>query len=282
MIEDSEKKYIYAVIAVVAIILIGVIILIWTPTSDVIKDKLTLCDVTGEYDVIQKENYTEVINRLLLIKNYDELFEKVDTNWLQENNYTKESLYTWLFENFIISNSAPNIIESTAVAAKDSYYFRYKLQTSNNLERYIIVNESIPNNYTISFEQDTISKLNGKTYVYVEDDVKYEIKVVSMLENLLQYELTVTNTGTNTYYYNFNTNDAIVLNLNDGTNIIPTDITTLASNEYVLPQNSSFSIKVTFNINIEKQNLIEALTFNNAYDDTSKRDIKVLLKEGEE
>lgn len=282
MIENSEKRYIYAAIAIVVIILIGVIILIWTPTSNTIKDKLTLCETTGEYDSIQSENYSNVISKLLLIKNYDSLFEKIDKAWLEDNKYTKESLYTWLFENFIISNSSPNIIESTAVAAEDSYYFRYKLHTSTNEEKYIIVNETIPNYYTISFEQDTISQLNGKTYTYINDGIKYEISVITILDNLLQYEVKVTNEGDKTYYYNLNTNDSIVLNLSDGNNIIPADITTLANNEYVLPKGGEFSVKVTFNINISKHNLIESLTFNNAFDEESKVDLKILLREGEE
>lgn len=282
MIDNSEKKYIYAVISVVVIVLIGVIILIWTPTSDVIKDKLTLCDVVGDYDTIQIENYNNIVNKLLLMKNYDLLFEKIDETWLKSNNYTKETLYTWLFENFIISNNEPNIIESTAVAAEDSYYFRYKIQTSTNEEKYLIINETIPNNYTISFEQDTISKLNGKTYLYGKDGIEYKINVVTILDNLLQYEISVTNEGEKTYYYNLNTNDSIVLNLSDGTNIIPADITTLANNEYVLPKDGSFSVKVTFNININKQNLIESLTFNNAFDNDSKIDLKIVLKEGGE
>ena len=100
MTEQKEKIYIYAVIAFVCCIVIGVIVVIWMP-DNTSKSKLNSINVTKSYEEVQNEHYTDVVNELLLIKNYDKLYEKVDKEWMESNELDKESLYNWLFENLI-------------------------------------------------------------------------------------------------------------------------------------------------------------------------------------
>lgn len=282
MVDNKEKIYIYTVIVIISIIVLGVIIIIWTPNDKNKKLVNTLNNTNNEsYEEIQNDNYSDLLKYMLQIKNYDSLFEKVDTEWLNENNFDKESLYSWLFENLIISNDEPNIIKIDNIDANDNFYYRVTIQDINNKLKYIVINETLPNKYTISFEQDTIKKYNGKTYTFDDNGTTYKVTVLNTLENLIQYQIDVVNNSSDYMYYDFNYNDSISIKLNSGENIYATDITSYAVNEYEIVSGGSFSIKAVFTLSLQKQNEIESIVFNNASDKIGRKKVEIILKEDE-
>ena len=281
MTEQKEKIYIYAVIAFVCCIVIGVIVVIWMP-DNTSKSKLNSINVTKSYEEVQNEHYTDVVNELLLIKNYDKLYEKVDKEWMESNELDKESLYNWLFENLIISNNKPEILSIDDIEDNENFYYRIKIIDINNKVKYVIINEVEPNNFTISFEQDSIKKMSGKKYEYSIGQAVYKVTVLNVMDNIIQYQIDVTNNDTEALYFNLNNNDTISLELSTGEKIYASDITTYAVNEYEISSGGSFSIKAVFNLSLEKQNNIEAINFNNVFDKDGKTTIKVNLKESVE
>lgn len=282
MVDNKEKIYIYTVIVIISIIVLGVIIIIWTPNDKNKKLVNTLNNTNNKsYEEIQNDNYSNLLKYMLQIKNYDSLFEKVDTEWLNENNFDKESLYSWLFENLIISNDEPNIIKIDNIDANDNFYYRVTIQDINNKLKYIVINETLPNKYTISFEQDTIKKYNGKTYTFDDNGTTYKVTVLNTLDNLIQYQIDVVNNSSDYMYYDFNYNDSISIKLNSGENIYATDITSYAVNEYEIVSGGSFSIKAVFTLSLQKQNEIESIVFNNASDKIGRKKVEIILKEDE-
>lgn len=280
MVDNKEKIYIYTVIVIISIIVLGVIIIIWTP-NDKNKKLVNVLNNSNNksYEEIQNDNYSDLLKYMLQIKNYDSLFEKVDTEWLNENNFDKESLYSWLFENLIISNDGPNIIKIDNIDANDNFYYRVTIQDINNKLKYIVINETLPNKYTISFEQDTIKKYNGKTYTFDDNGTTYKVTVLNTLENLIQYQIDVVNNSSDYMYYDFNYNDSISIKLNSGENIYATDITSYAVNEYEIVSGGSFSIKAVFTLSLQKQNEIDSIVFNNASDKIGRKKVEISLKE---
>jgi hypothetical protein len=153
MNQDNEKLYIYLAVAVIAIAFIFVLVLIWKPSNDDLLESINYIGDAEEYNEVQTNNYKSVLEGLLQVNNYDQLFEKVDKKWLEDNSYTKESLYNFLIENGIISNNVPLIKDTTIVNGQDSTYYRFQIQNEKGNLRYGLINESQSNDYTISFEQ---------------------------------------------------------------------------------------------------------------------------------
>jgi hypothetical protein len=258
--QDSEKLLIYITVAIFAVAFIFVLVLIWKPSSSTVKTQINVIGKENSYETVQLSNYTNLIQRLLLVQNYDELYEKVNTTWLENNSYTKESLYNYLIKEGIISNSVPIIKDTIALNGNaEGYYYRIAIQNEKGNIRYVVVNETTPNIYTISFEQNSITSFEGKTYTYKEDGVTYTLKVLTSLENVAQYELNISSTKENKITFDFASNQNVAIGLTGGQNINPSDMTTTANNVYELGPNSNLSIKLTFNLTLDKQAKISNL-----------------------
>lgn len=282
MNQDNEKIYIYIVIGFFAVAFILVLYLIWKPSSDNIKADLNLINNENKYDEVQLKNYTNTINKLLIASNYDELYEKVDSTWIEANSYTKDSLYNYLIKEGIISNKVPTVKESIALRGNEGkYYYRFGIQNEKGNIRYIVVNEETPNVYTLSFEQNSISNVEGQTYTYIEDGVKYVLKILASLDNVAQYELTISSTREDVITYDFSSNNCLTIELANGTRFNPVDITSTTNNVYKVGENSQFSVKLTFNLDLEKQSEISKINLYYVSDSKGDKIVDIDLLGGE-
>ena len=283
MNQDNEKLYIYIVIGFFAVAFIFVLYFIWKPSSDNIKEDINIISNEDSYEDVQLNNYLNVLNRLLIATNYNELFERIDSTWLDSNSYNKDTLYNYLIEQGIISNKVPVVKESIALSGTNGeYYYRFGIQNEKGNIRYVVINETTPNIYTISFEQNNISNMEGKTYTYVEDGITYTLKVIASLENVAQYELTLSSTREDVVTFDLSTNQCLSIELKNGTKFNPSDITSTTNNVYKMTENSQFSVKLTFNLNLEKQSEISKINFYQVSDSKGSKIVNVDLLGGEE
>ena len=283
MNQDNEKLYIYIVIGFFAVAFIFVLYFIWKPSSDNIKEDINIISNEDSYEDVQLNNYLNVLNRLLIATNYDELFERIDSTWLDSNSYNKDTLYNYLIEQGIISNKVPVVKESIALSGTNGeYYYRFGIQNEKGNIRYVVINETTPNIYTISFEQNNISNMEGKTYTYVEDGITYTLKVIASLENVAQYELTLSSTREDVVTFDLSTNQCLSIELKNGTKFNPSDITSTTNNVYKMTENSQFSVKLTFNLSLEKQSEISKINFYQVSDSKGSKIVNVDLLGGEE
>lgn len=283
MNQDNEKLYIYIVIGFFAVAFIFVLYFIWKPSSDNIKEDINIISNEDSYEDVQLNNYLNVLNRLLIATNYNELFERIDSTWLDSNSYNKDTLYNYLIEQGIISNKVPVVKESIALSGTNGeYYYRFGIQNEKGNIRYVVINETTPNIYTISFEQNNISNMEGKTYTYVEDGITYTLKVIASLENVAQYELTLSSTREDVVTFDLSTNQCLSIELKNGTKFNPSDITSTTNNVYKMTENSQFSVKLTFNLSLEKQSEISKINFYQVSDSKGSKVVNVDLLGGEE
>ena len=283
MNQDNEKLYIYIVIGFFAVAFIFVLYFIWKPSSDNIKEDINIISNEDSYEDVQLNNYLNVLNRLLIATNYNELFERIDSTWLDSNSYNKDTLYNYLIEQGIISNKVPVVKESIALSGTNGeYYYRFGIQNEKGNIRYVVINETTPNIYTISFEQNNISNMEGKTYTYVEDGITYTLNVIASLENVAQYELTLSSTREDVVTFDLSTNQCLSIELKNGTKFNPSDITSTTNNVYKMTENSQFSVKLTFNLSLEKQSEISKINFYQVSDSKGSKVVNVDLLGGEE
>lgn len=283
MNQNNERIYIYIVIGFFVVAFIFTLYIIWKPSSDNIKSELNIIDTDVKYENVQLNNYTTLLNELLIIKNYENLYEKVDKEWLENNSYNKDSLYDYLFTQGVITNNAPIIKESIVLPGfNEEFFYRFSIQNENGNIRYLIIAETSPNVYTISFDQKSVSNLEGMNYTYVEDGIRYELKTLASLENVVQYELTISSTREDEIYFDFTSTNCVAIELKNGTKFNPIDITTAADNIYKIGENSSFTIKLTFNLNLEKQTDISKIYLYYVYEFNESKIKEIDLLGGDE
>lgn len=281
MLDKKERILIFGVIAVVAAMIIFMIVLIWKPTSlDSIEANLNTIQITGEYEKVQKSTYEDLLKRLLLIPYYDELYTYIDQEWVTNDmKMDKDQLQEWLVSENIISRVEPQILECVLVQSNDMYIYRYGV-ANGSTKKFVLINEKKPGEFTISFEQDGISKLEGTTHHTMHEDMYYECKIVSVVNNVMQFDIKITNDSDLEHYYSIRDNYSISLMLDDDTAIDATDISSAAGDEVNLWPGNSFDVRVTFFVSMDKQNQIAGIRFNNAFDAYRKITPYISLKEG--
>lgn len=281
MTDNRERILIYTVIGVVVIAVLVMLVFIWKPaTRNPIAENLNVIQFTEDYENVQKGSYEDLLKQLLLITNYDKLFEKVDTDWLNQVSMDKESLQDWLIKENLISRSEPQIKDSTIITSNEYYIYRFEIITGDEV-KFVLINEKLPGDFTISFEQKTISKLVDREFITnAEDGVEYIAKTTSVLSNVLQFDIRITNSGEDEHYYSIGKNYCIKLVLSDGTKIDASDISSVAGTEVNLWPGNTFDVRVTFFISPDKQNLVDSIEFANAYDPYKKINPVINLKEG--
>ena len=286
MTEQMEKILIYIIIAIIIVLLVIALAVIWIPDSKIIRRDLNSCEVVEDYETIQKEFYSRELKKLLVTSNYSQLFEKVDGNWLEEMELDRDSLYDWLKENKIIKANYPMIKNINCVPNNTEYYYRAEIEVTdeNGIKdsRYVVINESSPNVYTVSFEQEKISGLAGKKfYATYKDNFRIDCTVTSVMANLIQYEIRIENIGDKYFHLSLATMSSLTLDMNDGSHHKASDITTLVNNAFDMDPGTHLTFKATFNVVLENQNDIKGLTFTDVNGGNGSVNLEFELKEGE-
>ena len=286
MTEQKERILIYATVGIIIVLLIIVLAMIWIPDSKIIRRNLNSCADVGDYETVQKEYYTNKMKKLLVTSNYSELFDKIDKKWLDDMKLDKDTLYDWLKENKIIKGSYPVIKSITCIPAAQNYYYRMEIEITDENgaidSRYVVVNESVPNVYTVSFEQNAVSGLSGKTfYATYKDNFRLECKITSVMSNIIQYDIQLDNIGDKYFHISLATMSSLILNMKNGTHYKASDITSLTDNAFDMDPGSYLNFKATFNVVVDSQNDIENLTFTDVNNGNGSIDLTFKLEEGE-
>ncbi len=278
---DDEKKLAYPAILIVAIIVILMIVIIWIPKKvNVIEANINRTPSNFDYVELNQKKYENMLKRLLRIPFFDELYEKIDDDWISNGNFKeKDEVKDWLISNSILSSKEINIEDIEVYASESLYIFKYIID--NNGEKVsILVNEYTPSKYTISFEKNNFNSLSNKEYNYETDKVVYNIKLAYVGSNIVQYDVSITNSSTDTYEWILNDYNDVKLELNDGTGILCSNITTFGSNSVFLGPEGKISFKINFNVNLDKLSLVKAINFGNIYKNGAKSQVVVLMNGG--
>lgn len=278
-ISNDEKKIIYPLIALILLVLIIVIVIIWIP-SDKSKNNINVLENSDDYAQVQKDKYFNILKNLLKEYNFENLYEKIDLDWLSsEGIENKEDLKAYLLKNYFITSSDVNIVNSEVFSSDEIYVFKYTIDT-NGVQKNVIINETKPFEYTVSFEQQNVSALSNRKYTYESDNVVYDVDTVYVGDNIVQYSINVKNNSEDLYNWIMNDASKVQLVLTGETSINATDITSVGMSSINLSKGGELSFKVTFNIPFEKQSSITSIKFTNLYKNNMDYGVVVLLNGG--
>lgn len=268
MLNEEEKKYAYIAITIILILLIIVIILIWTPMfSGSQKEDLNIFEVydSSAYVENMKEEYKNILLDLLKENNYDLLFEKMDKNFLEQNNFDKNSLREFLYSNnLFIGDTTSVMINNKSVSSdKEVYLYTYEYSYDENI-KYVHIRESYPGSYYISFEQDNYPIINNDGFLVTNGDVSYKITVVESNQENVTFNFEITNNSNDRYVFDLSSLNSSSATINNGEKCYLDSVVSgnESSNLEVLP-GGVYNVKLTYNINIENQNNILYFEFYN-------------------
>lgn len=260
-LDKKSKRLLIIFIVVYAIILLAVLIYIWTP-----KKVKKQSDINKYSTVEYKDNMAKryISDFCDLIAGDDKTFyEKISPDFLDKNNLTQSNFREFLKTNYIIGD---NIVMNSYTLLKQEEKNIYRISCNiNGINRYVIITESKPYEYTISFEQDTIPNVtsNAGNTTDLSEGIKFKVEELERKTTNIRYKVTITNENEFDVAFNFDDINNVVLVLSDGnTYRVASTVISMDENN-TLSKGSSVTKEFFFSVSSEKQAKISKLRFRN-------------------
>ena len=274
MLEDREKKMIYVVIGIIIALLLVVLVIIWLP---MFKSNDSEVDITfanqyekDYYSKMMKEKYKQVISECVNKDNFNDTYQKLDKQYLEDMNMSEEELEAYLNANGILTYSSSSAVIYCSLVRSDGekyiYTYVYKI---GETERKVHIIEKYIGNYTISFSQDSYPVVDSNVY-YLKDNntnLEFEINKVKCFDENMVLEVNIINKTTEEFKFKFyNVDDSNLIYNSDETNkkaLLSSLIIGTESSELTSVPGSTNKIKLSYGININNQENINYIVFNN-------------------
>lgn len=273
--EEKEKIYIYSIIIVTAIIVVLVIAIIWNP---MIKNKETIntYDDSITYESTMKQYYKKYVADNLRIDRFDELYSRIDNDYLNSIGLTDEDeVKEYLKQNKIISMTYEiNNIEMFISDSKHMFLITYTIE---NNQKYIIIEEEKPYNFKISFvKNNNLSELLSKTNISnTIEDVEYDMCTIDSTRNSIRMKLTIKNNSNKTYQYDFSNLNYLQLKYGNDEYVNMAAIANSSTVNYAITPGSEKSIEVLFNLSLSDQLNISGFKLNNVKRDSNTYTLEI-------
>lgn len=210
-----------------------------------------------------KDKYFEDVERLTNISNIDELYNKMDQNFLKSNNLNRNNFEEYLIQNKLIGE-LPAVV-SMQYSIQENNVCVYRITYINYMEdrkyyRYINFIETKPYEYTVDFNQEEIPTVVDHSYIVEKNGLIFEIKELYRTSTDIGYKVKITNNNEYNVKFDFNTINSVELKMEDGgTSKQSTAI--LSSTNYEIPKNSFFVKNLFFPIDMQYQGNISGMIF---------------------
>lgn len=273
--EEKEKIYIYSIIIITAIIVVLVIAIIWNP---MIKNKETIntYDDSITYESTMKQYYKKYVADNLRIDRFDELYSRIDNDYLNSIGLTDEDeVKEYLKQNKIISMTYE--INNIEMFISDSKHMFLITHTIENNQKYIIIEEEKPYNFKISFvKNNNLSELLSKTNISkTVEDVEYDMCTIDSTRNSIRMKLTIKNNSNKTYEYDFSNLNYLQLKYGNDEYVNMAAIANSSTVNYAITPGSEKSIEVLFNLSLSDQLNISGFKLNNVKRDSNTYTLEI-------
>lgn len=234
--EHEDNVISFVTIAIIVIVLI-IVICMWVFNFFGIENEENLNTYNNiNYDDTMKEEYTEELKFLLQLRNTDSLYNKMDLQFLADNDLNETNFKSYLLKNNFIGNSI-EIISSETLQLNDKYVFRFYYKNYDDY-KYVNIIETTPENYTLSFEQESSKITSQMNSIFANSNgIDFELKLVETGNDFVRYNIKITNNNNLDIGIDFNDITTFALvgeNINiPVASIVAQDINTLSSNSTI-------------------------------------------------
>lgn len=274
----KEKILTYAIVVIICIIVVMIICAIWISIFSKIDDKGKYNTYEDkEYESTMISYYKKYFNENLKITNFDELYSKIDVDYISSLNIQdKEKLKEYLIENRYISMtySIENIKLSKSSNQNDIFLVSYSVADE---QKYLSITEKTPYNFVVSFleENNLNNLLSNMNLNKTIDNINYNFEVIESNENSIRYKLTITNNSNKTVTYDFSYLNSIQMKYNENKYINIAAVANSSTINYEILPGSSKSIELLFNLPFEEQNSIQGAKIYNVKIDNNVYTIEI-------
>ncbi len=271
MVDDLKRNITLVIIAAIVYIIIFVVIIVkvWSPNKNntIIKYK------TIDFESNVTSTYIGELKGLLMSKNIDELYSKLDLNYIKDNNFNKETFTQYANSKRLFNDNAV-FYEYEVANDGDTYIYIFKYR-SNGFERTVNIIETKPYEYTISFEQNSIPGIGKINLDTVKNNIRFEIKTLLTSSENIKYQAKITNQGSVDATFDFLSINGVSLIKNDGSIISLAAVVASSDNEGIIHPNSNITKELFFNINYQEFKNIKGIVFENVNISDTQTDIEV-------
>ena len=277
MLDQKEKKYIYIAFALIAILLLIVLYIIWSPMfeSKSVAENIRIYNAKTEEEYIKEtvEDYKLKVMNYIDKENYESLSSKLNNDYLTKNGLTMDTAKDHLVNNNIIKYSSNSMVVYNSSVKTDgkSYVYTYVYKINND-EKKVHIIEDYYRNYTVSFEQEQYPIINKNGYQVEMSGLKFDIKPVNSYENSVVYEVTLINSTTDEYYVYLNSiNDAEVELYDLKSYKLDSVVVGNENSEIKSTPGGMTTFKIALAIPLEQQCNVMNLKFNNVIKNNNEK-----------
>ena len=277
--EDINKKgFNFTILFIVLFVVASIIILliIWWPKSATKKDKIVnYVSMDGKEESLKL--YLTNLKELLTVENSDKLFEKMDLNFLAQNNLNKDNFKEYMENNKYISKNPIISGSSVSKQSDDVYIYRIEYLTYGGLKKYVNIIETKPYVYTLSFEQENIPIVGNKSSTSTYSDILYTATIEEIKDNSITYILEIKNNGDKVVKYNFDNVDNVYLVLNDN-KTVKLGAAVVSSDDDILTLNGIIRKEFFFQIGTDYHESIKQMVIKSIEIDGNFQEVTINLK----
>ncbi len=275
---ESNKKMIYiyiSMIVIFVILMVFLIIFIWMPKKTN-SNMHSYADNVTDFKERTVKLYSDEIVKLFYPRNIEKLYNKLDDDFKEKYNITKDNLADYLKSEDMYNTNV--VLDEYYVGSTDETYIYILKMSFYGLQKTVTVYETKPHEYTISLDQDDeIESKNLATSLSKSvDNIDFEFNITSRTEKSIKYSIKITNNNDFDVEFNITNSSNILLIMSDGGQVKPTN-SFITSDSSVLKKDSSFTNEFNFNVTVENQGLIAGMLFENVKYNGETRNIQVLF-----
>ena len=258
-LEENEENLVSIITILFIVLSVFIIIILWVNTIGDITNKAINQLTEVDYDNNMKNEYQNILSTLLNTNHIDELYKKLEIEYISKNNINEDNIREFLLKNNLIGNSIYFISSDVIDNINSTKIFRFYYKNYSNY-KYVNVIEINPNEYYISFEQENIVDYINFVTSGVYEGIRYEIAPLETTSNSIKYELKITNENELDANIDFNDVNAIQLVTSSG-NISLGGV--IAENNKNITKGSTISRELYYNIDENSISNIIGITIYN-------------------
>ncbi len=258
-LEENEENLVSIITILFIVLSVFIIIILWVNTIGDITNKAINQLTEVDYDNNMKNEYQNILSTLLNTNHIDELYKKLEIEYISKNNINEDNIREFLLKNNLIGNSIYFISSDVIDNINGTKIFRFYYKNYSNY-KYVNVIEINPNEYYISFEQENIVDYINFVTSGVYEGIRYEIAPLETTSNSIKYELKITNENELDANIDFNDVNAIQLVTSSG-NISLGGV--IAENNKNITKGSTISRELYYNIDENSISNIIGITIYN-------------------
>lgn len=270
MINDNERKYVYAAITVIVTILIIVLIYIWSP---MFKDK-SLKKEIGKLSDLTDDDYSETVSKQYLndakkfidASNVESTIDCIDESYLAKNNLDRNNVGQYLIDNKILgyATSSTNLYLYKIQKSDGKYIYTYRYNFGAG-EKQIHFIEDYYKNYTISFEQDSFpTVVSNFIYEDTDNSISYDVSVLGAYENSILFQIKIKNNSSDIYKVTINSINDASATINGGAEYkLSSVVVGSNSSEVISNPNSTVTLNLSLDVPLENQSGIKNIALTN-------------------